>query len=82
MDFLELNDLEINRDYQAREIDLITFKSILSKIQTHSNTMNNNIKYLNDIVATLQTRVASKISIGTVAPLEANIDDLWIELLL
>lgn len=75
MPFIELNDLDINKDYTTREIDLITFKSILAKIQTFSNIMKNNLTYLSQHSVGEATVTAS-----TTAPANPKIGDVWLDI--
>lgn len=81
MAYATLVDLQINKDYVSREIDLITFKSIISKIEVFSNALKNNFELLKTEVEDNAKKVGTKLTISNEQPDDHVLGDHWIKIL-
>ena len=79
--FVPLNPILINKDYSSREIDLITFKSILAKLELFTNTINSNTVELKNSIEGLADNQGTKITISTNEPLDQKLGDYWIKII-
>jgi len=79
--FVPLNPILINKDYSSREIDLITFKSILAKLELFTNTINSNTVELKNSIEGLAANQGTKITISTNEPLDQKLGDYWIKII-
>ncbi len=77
MPYITIQDLDINKDYTAREIDLMTFKSILAKIQTFNNALKYNVDFIKQTFGEGVTVHAPSVE----EPTTSKVNDLWIKIL-
>lgn len=77
MPYLTIQDLNINKDYTAREIDLMTFKSILAKIETFNNALKHNVDFIKQNLGEGVSVYAPSVE----EPTTSKVNDLWIKIL-